>query len=149
MHAGMIEILYNAGLNLPHQAGLNRVSAPTAPPPPLASRMRNAAIAIKACQLLLVIAFLALLLERLKETFTTSWFFVFIPLWVSDVITSVAAVVEMRRQFRERADERATALTREQADFRMCALPLLVVAAPGLSSLLFPHKPSRQHCMLP
>jgi hypothetical protein len=59
--------------------------------------LRYVVIVANVCQLALTIAFLVLILMRLEETFTTSWFFVFIPLWVSDVITPVAAVVEMRR----------------------------------------------------
>lgn len=61
-------------------------------------------VAANACQLVLMIVFLALLLARLKETFVASWFFVFVPLWISDAITFVAGTIEMRRLLRARAD---------------------------------------------
>mmetsp|Transcript_6118 Transcript_6118/g.20106 ORF Transcript_6118/g.20106 Transcript_6118/m.20106 type:complete len:832 (-) Transcript_6118:192-2687(-) len=74
--------------------------------PSLARRWRlpHLMIAANACQLVLMIAFLALLLARLKESFVGSWFFVFIPLWGSDAITFVAGVIEMRRLLRADTD---------------------------------------------
>jgi hypothetical protein len=60
--------------------------------------------AANAFQLILIIVFVALLMERLKQTFAASWFFVFTPLWISDAIAFAADVMEIRRLSRVQAE---------------------------------------------
>lgn len=100
--------------------------------PSLARRWRlpHLMIAANACQLVLMIAFLALLLARLKESFVGSWFFVFIPLWGSDAITFVAGVIEMRR------------LLRADTDPTTCACCLSSSSLPRLVSECPPARPT-------
>jgi hypothetical protein len=88
-------LLYYAGIDPPPRASY--YSAPAqGVQPPFARRLYDVVIAANICQLALTIAFLVLFLGRLKA-FTAMWSFFFTPLWVSDAITSLAALIEMRR----------------------------------------------------
>ena len=48
-------------------------------------------------QLLFMITFLVLLLLQLNEDIAVSWLAVFTPLWMSDAITTITGIQEMRR----------------------------------------------------
>ena len=48
-------------------------------------------------QLLFMITFLVLLLLQLNEDIAVSWLTVFTPLWMSDAITTITGIQEMRR----------------------------------------------------
>ena len=48
-------------------------------------------------QLLFMITFLVLLLLQLNEDIAVSWVAVFTPLWMSDAITTITGIQEMRR----------------------------------------------------
>jgi hypothetical protein len=48
-------------------------------------------------QLLFMITFLVLLLLQLNKGISVSWLAVFTPLWMSDAITTITGIQEMRR----------------------------------------------------
>jgi hypothetical protein len=110
MSTALSEILFTTVVFLPKLPLPEREFAPGSPRPLLAYRVRSIVcrphivMAATASKLVLMIVFLALLLERLKENFVASWFFVFTPLWISDAMVSFACVVETQRRLRAEAD---------------------------------------------